>query len=71
MMLVHGWPGSYYEFYKIIPMLTDPTSFGGNETDLFEVIVPSIPGFGFSQAAEVKGIFFHEIVSSDSVVKIS
>lgn len=57
-MLVHGWPGSFFEFYKIIPMLTDPMSHGGNETDQFEVIVPSIPGFGFSQAAEVKGKLF-------------
>nr|XP_039258683.1 epoxide hydrolase 1-like [Styela clava] len=56
LMLLHGWPGSFLEFYKMIPMLTDPTSHGGNETDLFEVIIPSIPGYGFSQASEIQGL---------------
>lgn len=55
LLLLHGWPGSFLEFYKMIPMLTDPTSHGGNETDLFEVIIPSIPGFGFSEAPEIQG----------------
>ncbi len=55
MLLVHGWPGSVWEFYKIIPMLTDPASYGGKEEDAFEVIAPSIPGFGFSDAPNKSG----------------
>ncbi|KAJ8013530.1 hypothetical protein DPEC_G00030730 [Dallia pectoralis] len=50
LMLVHGWPGSFYEFYRILPLLTDPRG------DLaFEVICPSIPGYGFSEAPHKQG----------------
>ncbi|XP_076018432.1 epoxide hydrolase 1 [Genypterus blacodes] len=45
LMLVHGWPGSFYEFYKILALLTE-----GQDGIAFEVICPSIPGYGFSQA---------------------
>lgn len=48
IILTHGWPDSFYRFHKVIPMLTDPVKFGGNAEDAFDVIVPSIPGFGFS-----------------------
>ena len=48
IILTHGWPDSFYRFYKIIPMLTDPEKFGGKAEDSFDVIIPSIPGFGFS-----------------------
>ena len=48
LLLTHGWPDSFYRFYKVIPMLTDPASFGGSSDQSFDVIVPSIPGFGFS-----------------------
>jgi pimeloyl-ACP methyl ester carboxylesterase len=48
IILTHGWPDSFYRFHKIIPMLTDPEKYGGNAADSFDVIVPSIPGFGFS-----------------------
>lgn len=48
IILTHGWPDSFYRFHKIIPMLTDPARYGGNAEDSFDVIVPSIPGFGFS-----------------------
>lgn len=51
LLMVHGWPGSFYEFYKIIPLLTEPAKHGLNEGDVvFEVICPSIPGYGFSEA---------------------
>lgn len=57
LLLAHGWPGSFYEFYKIIPLLTDPKSYGGLEDDLvFEVICPSIPGYGFSEIPHKKGM---------------
>ncbi|XP_041472191.1 epoxide hydrolase 1-like [Lytechinus variegatus] len=55
IIIVHGWPGSIYEFYKMIPMLTDPLSHGGSAEDIFEVICPSIPGYGFSEAPHKQG----------------
>jgi len=48
LLLSHGWPGSVWEFYKIIPMLTDPARFGGDPADAFTVVAPSLPGYGFS-----------------------
>ena len=45
---MHGWPGSVIEFLNIIEKLAHPEKFGGNEKDSFDVIVPSLPGFGFS-----------------------
>ena len=48
LLLVHGWPGSFAEFYKVIGPLTDPTAHGGEAADAFHVVVPSLPGFGFS-----------------------
>jgi pimeloyl-ACP methyl ester carboxylesterase len=48
LILTHGWPGSIVEFMKIIGPLTDPVAFGGKIEDSFDVVVPSLPGFGFS-----------------------
>ena len=48
LLLSHGWPGSIVEFLHIIEKLAHPEKFGGNEEDAFDVIVPSLPGFGFS-----------------------
>ncbi|XP_051507921.1 epoxide hydrolase 1-like [Myxocyprinus asiaticus] len=45
LMMVHGWPGSFYEFYRILPLLTETSS-----NVVFEVICPSIPGYGYSEA---------------------
>ncbi|MBI1768213.1 MAG: epoxide hydrolase [Bacteroidetes bacterium] len=53
LILTHGWPDSFYRFYKVIPMLTDPAKFGGSPHQSFDVIVPSIPGFGFSDRVAV------------------
>lgn len=50
LLISHGWPGSVWEFHKIIPMLTDPARFGGDPADAFTVIAPSLPGYGFSYA---------------------
>ncbi|XP_072172243.1 epoxide hydrolase 1-like [Diadema setosum] len=55
LIIVHGWPGSVYEFYKMLPMLTDPLSHGGTADDIFEVVCPSIPGYGFSEAPHKQG----------------
>ena len=49
LILTHGWPGSIVEFLKLIGPLTDPVAFGGSIEDSFDVVVPSLPGFGFSQ----------------------
>ncbi|MBV7271412.1 epoxide hydrolase [Clostridium sp. PL3] len=48
IILTHGWPDSYIRYQKIIPLLTDPANHGGDLEDSFDVIVPSLPGFGFS-----------------------
>ncbi len=48
LLLVHGWPGSVYEFQQIIPMLTDPAAHGGDPRDSFTIVAPSLPGYGFS-----------------------
>ena len=48
LLMLHGWPGSIVEFLHIIEKLAHPERFGGKEEDAFDVIVPSLPGFGFS-----------------------
>jgi len=54
LILTHGWPGSVVEMLEVIGPLSDPTAHGGDAADAFDVVVPSIPGYGFSaQPAEV------------------
>ncbi len=48
LLLLHGWPGSVYEFNRIIPMLTDPAADGADAGESFTVVAPSLPGYGFS-----------------------
>ena len=48
LLLLHGWPGSIWEFYKLIPLLTDPARCGGDARDAFTVVAPSLPGYAFS-----------------------
>jgi pimeloyl-ACP methyl ester carboxylesterase len=48
MILTHGWPGSILEFVKVIGPLTDPTTYGGRAEDSFDVVIPAMPGYGFS-----------------------
>lgn len=48
VIVTHGWPGSIIEQLKIIDPLTDPTAFGGTVEDAFDVVIPSMPGYGFS-----------------------
>jgi pimeloyl-ACP methyl ester carboxylesterase len=48
IILLHGWPDSFYRFHNVIHALTDPASVGGDPNNSFDVIVPSLPGFGFS-----------------------
>jgi len=55
IVLTHGWPGSVVEFLKVIGPLTDPTAHGGCEEDAFHVVVPSMPGYGFSDKPSAPG----------------
>ena len=55
LVLTHGWPGAFTEFERIIPLLTDPARHGGKAEDAFDVVVPSLPGFGFSSAPSRPG----------------
>lgn len=58
LLLTHGYPDSFCRFAKIIPMLTDPESFGGRAEDSFDVVVPDLPGYGFSGLPEKSGMVF-------------
>jgi pimeloyl-ACP methyl ester carboxylesterase len=49
LLITHGWPSSFVEMLKLIPLLTDPSNHGGRALDSFDVIVPSVPGYGFSE----------------------
>jgi pimeloyl-ACP methyl ester carboxylesterase len=54
LIITHGWPGSIVEMFEVIAPLTDPTAHGGDAADAFHLVVPSLPGYGFSgQPAEV------------------
>jgi pimeloyl-ACP methyl ester carboxylesterase len=55
VILTHGWPGSIAEFLRVIGRLTDPTAHGGRPEDAFNVVVPSLPGYGFSQKPTAAG----------------
>ena len=48
LILSHGWPGSHYEFWGVIEKLAYPSRFGGQASDAFDLVIPSLPGFGFS-----------------------
>lgn len=55
LLLTHGWPGSVVEFLDVIGPLTDPRSYGGDPREAFHMVVPSIPGFGFSGPTRERG----------------
>jgi pimeloyl-ACP methyl ester carboxylesterase len=48
LLLTHGWPGSFLEYLPVLPLLTDPGAYGADPADAFTVVVPSLPGYGFS-----------------------
>ncbi|MGH7709012.1 MAG: epoxide hydrolase family protein [Vulcanimicrobiaceae bacterium] len=56
LIVTHGWPGSIVEMLKILPLLTDPANHGGDAADAFDVVVPALPGYGFSDAAKRPGM---------------
>jgi len=61
LILSHGWPGSVFEFMKIIGPLTDPESHGGSKADAFHVVCPSLPGYGFSSAPQESGFGIKQV----------
>jgi pimeloyl-ACP methyl ester carboxylesterase len=58
IILTHGYPDSFFRFAKLIPMLIDPESFGGRAEDAFDVVVPDLPGYGFSDRPSKRGTIF-------------
>jgi microsomal epoxide hydrolase len=55
LLITHGWPGSFVEFTKIVGPLTDPVAYGGRPDDGFDVVIPSIPGYAFSERPRESG----------------
>ena len=64
LILTHGWPGSVIEFLKVIKPLTDPAAHGGDPRDAFHVVVPSLPGYGFSDRPAQRGWSVERIASA-------
>ncbi len=58
LILSHGWPWTFWDFKKVIRPLTDPVAFGGKAEDAFDVVIPSLPGYGFSTPLRQPGINF-------------
>ena len=56
LLITHGWPSSFVEMLELIPRLADPGTHGGDAADAFDVIVPSVPGFGFSDRPTQRGM---------------
>lgn len=55
LLLIHGWPGSIFEFYFMIGRLTDPAAHGGSAEDAFDLVIPALPGFGFGGKPRERG----------------
>ncbi|MFF2482355.1 epoxide hydrolase family protein [Paenibacillus sp. NPDC058071] len=68
LLIPHGWPGSFYEMLDLIPYLTHPSRFGGDPSDAFDVVIPSIPGHGFSSVPSQKG--FEDRQAAELLVKL-
>jgi pimeloyl-ACP methyl ester carboxylesterase len=56
ILVTHGWPSTYWEMSRLIPLLADPSAYGGNPEDAFHVVAPSLPGFGFSDVPRRRGL---------------
>jgi len=56
LVITHGWPGSFIEFVDLLPHLCDPASVGADPADAFDVVVPSMPGYGFSERPAKPGM---------------
>jgi len=64
LVMTHGWPGSIVEFMEVIGPLTDPRAHGGDPADAFHMVVPSIPGYGFSGPTRERGWNVHRIAQA-------
>lgn len=61
LIISHGWPGSFAEMERILPLLTDPAAHGADPADAFDVVVPSLPGYGFSERPSRPGVGPHHV----------
>ena len=68
IVVTHGWPSTFFEMTKFIPRLTDPASYGGDPADSFDVVVPSMPGYGFSDQTRQRGVNTHSIADLWSIL---
>ena len=68
LIITHGWPGSVFEQIKLIGPLTDPTKYGGRAEDAFDVVIPSLPGFGFSERPTQAGWGLERIGSAWAIL---
>ncbi|MEU6244196.1 epoxide hydrolase family protein [Streptomyces sp. NPDC047024] len=64
LMITHGWPGSVVEFEKVVGPLTDPVRYGGDRADAFHLVLPSIPGFGFSGPTRETGWEYRRVAAA-------
>ena len=63
LVITHGWPGSFYEFMEVIGPLTDPVAHGGNAEDAFHLVLPSMPGYGFSGPSLERGMSVDQVAA--------
>ncbi len=63
LVVTHGWPGSVYEFMEVVGPLTDPVAHGRNAEDAFHLVLPSMPGYGFSGPARERGMSVDRVAS--------
>ena len=61
LVLTHGWPSSFLEYLALLPLLTDPAAHGGDAADAFTVVLPSLPGFGFSGPPPPGGLTYPQV----------
>jgi pimeloyl-ACP methyl ester carboxylesterase len=63
LLITHGWPSSFVEMLRLIPLLTDPAAYGGDPADAFHVVIPSIPGYAFSEPATQPGFTYLHVAA--------
>ncbi|WP_341850175.1 epoxide hydrolase family protein [Sphingomonas natans] len=68
VIMTHGWPGSVIECHKVIGPLTDPAAYGGDRADAFDLVIPSLPGYGFSDRPDRPGWTIERIAQAWAVL---
>jgi pimeloyl-ACP methyl ester carboxylesterase len=68
LLITHGWPGSVLEFHKVIGPLSDPPAHGGSAGDAFHLVIPSLPGYGFSGKPALRGWSVQKIAAAWAVL---